>query len=121
MDPLTHGGHGSAQSPQLPRDQKREGGGESRHGSQLATGSLELAWVGEWDATLKNGNAQIQILPLKKNSPERNSAENGMGHCVWLEARPQMADDLRVRLAQLFWASLSPLHQQLLVRQQSKV
>lgn len=104
-----------------PETRRGKEKGESRHGSQLATYSLELAWVGEWDATRKNGNARIQILPLKKNSPERDSAENGKGHCVWLEARPQMVDDLRVRLAQLFWASLSPLHQQLLVRQQSKV
>lgn len=74
--------------PETRRGKER---GESRHGSQHATCSLELAWVGEWDATLKNGNAWIQILPLKKNSPERSSAENGMGHCVPLEAPNQGA------------------------------
>lgn len=69
----------------------------------------------------KECNARMRILPLKKNSPERNSAENGTGHCVQLEACPQMVDKPRVQLTQLFWASLSPLQQQLLLRQQSKV
>lgn len=69
----------------------------------------------------KECNARMRILPLKKNSPERNSAENGTGHCVQLEACPQMVDKPRVQLTQLFWASLSPLQPQLLLRQQIKV
>lgn len=31
---------------------------------QHLTCNLELVWLEGWDATLANGNAQLQILPL---------------------------------------------------------
>lgn len=88
--------YSSAWSSQLPRTWKR-GGEEPRHSSQHPMCSLELAWAERWDATLANGNAQLQTLPLKKNSSTLTPWNGVLLRMVWGKVvcswrSPQMAE-----------------------------